>query len=73
MLQISSILQVLVGFSLGSICPTAFALVSDVLLWNNCMVLFIVIFLEQRSQRSFQFVKVGFLFGLFVDAFKVGS
>ena len=73
MFQIPYLLHVLVGFFFGSICPTAFALISPFILWNNFMVLCIVLILEQRSTRLMQFFKVGFLFGLFVDAFKVGS
>lgn len=63
----------LFGFFLGSICPTSFSLVSNFFVWNNLFILSLLVALEYLNMKFLRYGKLGFLFGLFVDAFKVGS
>jgi hypothetical protein len=69
----SSLFFLLLGFASGNICPTAFGLFSKFVPWNGLFVLFLVMLAEQKKPRKAHFFHLGFLFGLFVDAFKVGS
>ena len=69
------LLQILIGFFVGSIIPTSYGLVSKYIPWNNLYILLLILCLEVGlvDVRCLRSVKLGFLFGLFVDAFKVGS
>ena len=73
MIQLSSLFFVLFGFFIGNICPTAFGILSRIFPWNAFFIFFLVCFIEQKKTQSASFFQVGFLFGIFVDAFKVGS
>ena len=53
--------------------PTAFGVFSNYVPWNSFFVLFLVFCAEQKKTKYPHFFHLGFLFGLFVDAFKVGS
>jgi hypothetical protein len=61
----------LFGFFLGGILPTVLPPPEG---WGRFLLFFLVIrMLDTRIPPSLSLGRLGFLFGLFVDAFKVGS
>lgn len=75
------ILLNLFGFYLGNIFSTCLPIFMNFFLWNGLATVFVILFIEFLSYLyykyniplTFNYFKIGFLLGLFIDAFKVGS